>query len=75
VKWVKKKLGDKVNFFRVDISTRMGKDLMGKYNIKINSAYVIFDQHGNEVWRSYAIPLNGRKAVKILRELIKFLKY
>lgn len=70
MKWVRKNVGDKVNFFRVDIATQTGKDLMEKYKIKLNSAYVIFDQHGNEVWRSYAIPLNGRKVVKILRSLL-----
>ncbi|MFQ5709728.1 MAG: hypothetical protein ACE5HO_19920, partial [bacterium] len=59
VKWVRNKLGDQVNFFRVDVSTEVGKDLMSRYDIKLNSAYVVFDRHGKEVWRSYAIPLNG----------------
>jgi hypothetical protein len=70
VKWVRKKVGNQVNFFRVDIATEAGKALMAKYNIKLNSAYVIYDQHGNEVWRSYAIPLNGIKVVKILNRLL-----
>lgn len=43
---------------------------MDKYNIKINSAYLIFDRQGKEIWRSYAIPLNGRKAVRVLKDLL-----
>jgi len=43
---------------------------MTKFNISLNSAYLIFDKSGKEIWRSYAIPLNGRKAVRILQSLL-----
>lgn len=70
VKWVHRKVGAEINFLRLDIRTKAAKKVMKKYDIKMNSAYLIFDQNGTEVWRSYAIPLNGRKAVKILEGLL-----
>ncbi|MFQ6113400.1 MAG: hypothetical protein ACE5NG_04835 [bacterium] len=71
VKWVRKKAGGHVNFFRVDIGTPAAKEVMQKYNITLNSAYLIFDPQGKEIWRSYAIPLNGRKALRILGVWLK----
>lgn len=44
---------------------------MATFNIHINSAYVIFDGNGKEIWRSYAIPFRGKKAVKVLNSLLK----
>ena len=70
VKWVRKQVSTKVNFFRVDIATEVGNAIMAKYNIPLNSAYVIFNAKGKEIWRSFAIPLNGRKAVRILNSLL-----
>jgi len=70
VKWVGKKVADKVNFFRVDMGTQAGIELMDRFNIPLNSAYLIFDQNGIAVWRSYAIPLNGRKALSIINDLL-----
>ncbi|MFQ5771934.1 MAG: hypothetical protein ACE5HX_15470 [bacterium] len=70
MKWVQKKVGKKVNFFCADISTPAGKELMDKYNISLNSAYLIFDSNGKEVWRSFAIPFKVRKALEILENLI-----
>lgn len=70
VKWVRKQVKEKVNFFRVDIATDAGKKIMSKYNIPLNSAYVIFDAKGNEIWRSLAIPLNGKKVVRILNSAL-----
>lgn len=71
VKWVRKKVGSEVNFLRMDISTAAAKDVMRKFDIPINSAYIIFDSSGSEVWRSYAIPFNGKKAVNILNSLLE----
>jgi len=70
VKWVQRKIEGDINFFRLNIRTRSGKDVMAKFNISLNSAYLIFDMTGKEIWRSYATPLNGRKAVKILKSLL-----
>ena len=71
VQWVRKKVGDQVNFIRLDIQSPVTREIMKKYRITLNSAYLIFDGQGKEVWRSYAIPLNGRKVVRILQELVK----
>jgi len=70
VKWVQRKIEGDINFFRLNIRTRSGKEVMAKFNIYMNSAYLIFDKSGKEIWRSYAIPLNGRKAVRILKSLL-----
>ncbi len=70
VKWVQRKIGSDINFFRLDIRTPSGKEVMAKFNISMNSAYLIFDKSGKEIWRSYAIPLNGRKAVRTLKSLL-----
>ncbi len=70
VKWVQRKIGSDINFFRLNIRTHSGKEVMAKFNISLNSVYLIFDQSGKEIWRSYAIPLNGRKAVRILESLL-----
>lgn len=69
MEWVRNQVGARVNFFRVDIGTPAGRAVMNQLNIKLNSTYVIFDQAGNEVWRSYEIPLNGKPALRILRRL------
>ncbi|RMF66100.1 MAG: hypothetical protein D6743_06975 [Calditrichaeota bacterium] len=69
VKWVRKQVGARVNFIRLDIATPAGKAVMRRLHIPLNSAYLIFDARGKEVWRSFAIPLNGRKAVRLLMEL------
>ncbi|MCH8020348.1 hypothetical protein IH785_10845, partial [candidate division KSB1 bacterium] len=61
VKWVQRKIGSDINFFRLDLRTGSGKEVMAKFNISLNSAYLIFDQSGKEIWRSYAVPLNGSK--------------
>ncbi|MFQ5639002.1 MAG: hypothetical protein ACE5IR_13545 [bacterium] len=71
MKWVRKQVGAKVNFFRVDIATEVGKTIMAEYNIPLNSANVIFDARGKEIWRSFAIPPNGKKAVRILNSLLQ----
>ena len=71
VKWVHRKIGSDINFFRLNIRTRSGKEVMAKFNISMNSAYLIFDKSGKENWRSYATPLNGRKAVRILKNLLE----
>ncbi len=70
VKWVQRKIGSDIHFFRLDIRTSSGKGVMAKFNISLNSAYLVFDKTGKEIWRSYAIPLNGRKAVRILESLL-----
>ena len=70
VKWVQRKVGSDINFFRLNIRTCSGKEVMAKFTISMNSAYLIFDQTGKEIWRSYAMPLNGRKAVRILESLL-----
>ena len=70
VKWVQRKIGSDINFFRLDLRTGSGKEVMAKFNISLNSAYLIFDKSGKEIWRSYAMPLNGRKAVRILKSLL-----
>ena len=69
VQWVEKKIGDETNFLRLDIGTPAAKEVMRKFKIPLNSAYLIFDQQGNEIWRSYAMPLNGKKAVRIINEI------
>lgn len=71
MKWVRNKVGRDVNFLRMDISTDAAKEVMRKFDIPINSAYLIFDSNGKEVWRSYAIPFRGRKAVRILNSLLE----
>jgi hypothetical protein len=70
VKWVQRKIGSNINFFRLDIRMRSGKEVMAKFNISLNSAYLIFDKSGKEIWRSYATPLNGGKALRILQSLL-----
>ncbi len=70
VKWVRNQVGDRVNFFRVNIRSRAGRTLMARYHIPLNSAYLIFDARGNEVWRSFGIPLRGKKAVRLLQDLL-----
>ncbi len=69
VQWVKKQVEGKVNFLRVDIATPVGKEVMAHFKIPLNSAYVIFDSDGKEVWRSFTIPFRGRKALRILEQL------
>ncbi|MFQ5603538.1 MAG: hypothetical protein ACE5HS_09750 [bacterium] len=71
MKWVRRKVGVRVNFLRLDIATPAAKEVMEKYHIPLNSAYVLFDQHGQEVWRSFAIPLNGRKALRKINTLLE----
>ncbi len=71
VQWVEKKVGDGVHFLRVNLHTPCAKEIMARYEIPINSAYVVFDRQGEEIWRSYGIPLNGRKALRILRQAVE----
>jgi len=69
VQWVEKKAGSDINFIRVDISAPHAKAVMERFSIPLNSTYIIFDPSGQEVWRSYMIPMNAPGALRVLKRM------
>lgn len=69
MQWVEKKSSNKVHFIRIDISDPHAREIMTRYKIPLNSANLIFDAKGKEVWRSYMIPMNGPGALRALNRL------
>ncbi len=53
------RFGDDLNILRIDIHTELGRALRERYGFSYSPEFVLFGDHGAEVWRSHLPPTMG----------------